>query len=173
MEIDTEIALDLAKKAAAGATLTWSKTAPIGVNAVDHYDSFNIKLTEGAMKIFGATQRVQPNFLICGLNVAAVIKNMRTFDGTSATIGVGPHFIGTLNGTYKVYVVPQMDADEFVLGYKGTNFLETGYVYAPYMPILTTDLLMPADYRGQQGYATSYGLKMVNNKMYLKGRITQ
>ena len=41
------------------------------------------------------------------------------------------------------------------------------------MPILTTDFLMPADYRGQQGYATSYGTKMINNKMYLKGRITQ
>lgn len=40
------------------------------------------------------------------------------------------------------------------------------------MPVLTTDLLMPADYRGQQGYATSYGTKMVNNKMYLRGRIT-
>ena len=44
-------------------------------------------------------------------------------------------------------------------------------VYAPYQPVLTTDLLMPADYRGQQGYATSYGKKMVNNKMYLRGRI--
>lgn len=172
-EIDTEIALDLAKKAAAGATLTWSKTPTIGVNVIDHYDSFWVKLTEGAKTIFGATQRVQPNFLICGLNVAAVVECMRNFDGTGATAGVGPHFIGTLGGKYKVYVVPQMDADEFVLGYKGTNFLETGYVYAPYMPILTTDLLMPADYRGQQGYATSYGTKMINNKMYLKGRITQ
>nr|DAU63618.1 MAG TPA: major capsid protein [Caudoviricetes sp.] len=81
------------------------------------------------MKIFGATQRVQPNFIICGLNVAAVIKCMRNFDGTGANAGVGPHYIGTLNGTYKVYVVPQMDADEFVLGYKGTNFLETGLTF--------------------------------------------
>ena len=97
---------------------------------------------------------------------------MRNFDGTGAKTGVGPHFLGTLGGKYKVYVVPQMAADDFVMGYKGTNFLETGYVYAPYMPILTTDLLMPADYRGQQGYATSYGTKMVNNKMYLRGRIT-
>ena len=39
------------------------------------------------------------------------------------------------------------------------------------MPILTTDLLMPADFKGQQGYATSYGKKMVNNKMYLRGKI--
>lgn len=39
------------------------------------------------------------------------------------------------------------------------------------MPILTTDILMPADFRGQQGYATSYGKKMVNAKMYLRGRV--
>lgn len=162
----------MAKQAAAGATLTWSKTPTIGVNVVDHYDSFWVKLTEGAQTIFGATQRVQPNFIICGLNVAAVIECMRQFDGAGATTGVGPHMIGTLGGKYKVYVVPQMDANEFVLGYKGTNFLETGYVYAPYIPVLTTDILLPADYRGQQGYATSYGTRMINNKMYLKGRIT-
>lgn len=171
-EIDTEIVLDLHRKAAAGAMVTWSKTAPVGVNITDHYDSFWVRLTEGANIIFGATQRVQPNFIVCGLNVGAVIQCMRNFDGTGAKTGVGPHFLGTLGGKYKVYVVPQMAADDFVMGYKGTNFLETGYVYAPYMPILTTDLLMPADYRGQQGYATSYGTKMVNNKMYLRGRIT-
>ncbi len=39
------------------------------------------------------------------------------------------------------------------------------------MPILTTDILMPADFKGQQGYATSYGKKMVNSKMYLRGKI--
>lgn len=171
-EIDTEIVLDLAKKAAAGAMVTWSKTAPIGVNIVDHYDSFWVRLTEGANVIFGATQRVQPNFIVCGLNVSSVLTCMRNFDASGAKVGVGPHFIGTLGGTYKCYVVPQMPANDFVMGYKGTNFLETGYVYAPYMPVLTTDLLMPADYRGQQGYATSYGTKMVNNKMYLRGRIT-
>lgn len=57
------------------------------------------------------------------------------------------------------------------MSYKGTNFLETGYVYAPYMPVLSTDILMPADFNGQQGYATSYGRKMLNGKMYLRGRI--
>lgn len=170
-EIDTEITLDLMSKAAAGPMITWSKTAPIGVNIVDHYDSFWVRLTEGANIVFGATQRVQPNFIVCGLNVGAVISCMRNFDGTGAKVGVGPHFLGTLGGKYKVYVVPQLPADDFVMGYKGTNFLETGYVYAPYQPILTTDILMPADYRGQQGYATSYGKKMVNNRMYLRGRI--
>ena len=59
----------------------------------------------------------------------------------------------------------------FVMGYKGSNFLEAGFVYAPYMPVATTDVLMPADFRGQQGYATSYATRMVNGKMYLRGRI--
>lgn len=170
-EIDTEIVLDLYAKAGAGAELVWSRTAPVGVNLVDHYDSFYAKLTEGKNIIFGATQRYNPNFICCGLNVASVIEVMRNFDGTGAGNGVGPHFIGTLGGTYKIYVVPAMNPDTFVMGFKGNNFLETGYVYAPYMPVLSTDLLTTADMVGQQGYATSYAKKMVNAKLYLKGKI--
>ena len=171
-EIDTEIVLILVQGASSGPVLTWNKVPPVGVNMIDHYDSFWVRLTEGAKIIFAATQRVQPNFIVCGTNVSAVIECMRNFDGTGASDAVGPHFIGTLGGRYKVYVVPKMDENEFVMGYKGTNFLETGFVYAPYMPILSTDLLMPADFRGQQGYATSYGCKMINGKMYLRGRIS-
>ena len=171
MEIDTEIVSDLVRLAGAGPELTWSKIPPTGVNIIDHYDSFWAKLTEGSKQIFQATQRVSPIFIVCGTNVSAVIEVMRNFDGTGAQEGVGPHFIGTLGGKYKVYVAPLIDPDTFVMGYKGSNFLETGYIYAPYMPILTTDLLMPADFRGQQGYATSYGKKMVNSKMYLRGKI--
>lgn len=170
-EIDTEICMKLYKGASADGEIVWNAIPPVGVNIVDHYQSFWVELTKGAMKIFKATQRVQPNFIVCGTNVAAVIECMANFDGTGSTDAVGPHFIGTLGGKYKCYVVPLYDPNVFVMGYKGSNFLETGFVYAPYMPILSTDILMPADFRGQQGYATSYGTKMVNGKMYLKGRI--
>lgn len=170
-EIDTEICLDLYKQAGLEME-AWSKTAPIGVTLVDHYDSFWAKLTEGAKRVFGATQRFTPNFIICGINVAAVIEVMRNFSAASASNAVGPHLIGTLGGKYKVYVVPQMDADSYVMGYKGGNFLETGYVYAPYMPVLSTQIITLANFEGQQGYATSYGKRMVNNKLYLRGKIT-
>lgn len=171
-EVDTEVVTKLLQGAAAGPELTWNKIPPTGVNVVDHYDSFWVRLTEGAKIIFQATQRVQPNFIVCGSNVSAIIECMRNFDGTGGTDAVGPHFIGTLGGRYKVYVVPLIDPDVFLMGYKGTNFLETGFVYAPYIPISSTDILMPADFRGQQGYATSYGMKMINGKMYLRGRVT-
>ena len=170
-EIDTEIVSKLVTGAAAGTEITWNKVPPVGVNALDHYDSFWITLTQGAKQIFNATQRVQPNFIVCGSNVAAVIEVMRNFDATGSSDAVGPHFIGTLGGRYKCYIVPAIDPNVFVMGYKGTNFLETGFVYAPYIPITSTDILMPADFRGQQGYATSYGTKMINGKMYLRGRI--
>lgn len=170
-EIDTEICLDLYKQA--GNDLgVWSKTPNLGVQLIDHYDSFWAKLTEGANIVFGATQRFTPNFIICGINVSAVIEVMRNFDGTGASAGVGPHLIGTLGGKYKVYVVPQMDPDAYVLGYKGGNFLETGYVYAPYMPCLSTQILTLANFQGQQGYATSYAKRMVNNRLYAKGKIS-
>ena len=125
-EVDTEVVTKLLQGAAAGPELTWNKIPPTGVNVVDHYDSFWVRLTEGAKIIFQATQRVQPNFIVCGSNVSAIIECMRNFDGTGGTDAVGPHFIGTLGGRYKVYVVPLIDPDVFLMGYKGTNLLETG-----------------------------------------------
>lgn len=172
-EIDTEICQDLYRMAGAGAELVWSKAQPVGVSKIDHYDSFWATLAEGDAAIFAATQRYRSNFIICGTNVAAVIEVMRNFDAAAASNAVGPHLMGTLGNKYKVYVVPQFDPDAFVMGFKGGNFLETGYVYAPYMPVLSTQMLTTANMVGQQGYATSYGKRMVNNKLYCKGRITE
>lgn len=56
-EIDMEIANDIFKMANAGKPITWSKTQPVGVNVLDHYDSFYTKLVEGANTIFGATRK--------------------------------------------------------------------------------------------------------------------
>lgn len=169
-EIDMELANDMYKMAGAGADLTWSKTQPVGVNNIDHYDSFYTKLIEGANVVFGATRKVQPNFMICGLGVSSVVQVMRNFSPSNA-IAIGPHFIGTL-GALRVYVSPDFGANDFVLGYKGTSFMDAGMFYCPYMPIVSTDLLMTDDFAGRKGWATMYAKKCVNNKMYLRGHIT-
>lgn len=134
------------------------------------YDSFYTKLVEGANTIFGATRKVQPNFIVCGLEVASVIQVMRNFTPSGA-MAIGPHFLGTL-GAFKVYVSPDYAANQFVLGYKGSSFMDAGYFYCPYMPVVSTDLLMTDDFAGRKGWATMYAKKMVNNKMYLQGFIT-
>lgn len=169
-EIDMEIANDIFKMANAGTPITWSKTQPVGVNNLDHYDSFYTKLIEGANVIYGATRKVQPNFMVCGLGVASVVQVMRNFTPSGAQ-AIGPHFLGTL-GSFKVYVSPEYNANQFVLGYKGGSFMDAGYFYCPYMPILSTDLLMTDDFAGRKGWATMYAKKMVNSKLYLQGYIT-
>lgn len=170
-EIDMELANDIFKMANAGSPITWSKTQPVGVNNIDHYDSFYTKLVEGANKIFGATRKVQPNFMVCGLEVASVVQVMRNFT-PSGVQAIGPHYLGTL-GQFKVFVSPDYAANQFVLGYKGGSFMDAGMFYCPYMPIVSTDLLMTDDFAGRKGWATMYAKKMVNNKMYLKGYITK
>ena len=170
-EIDNEITLDLYNIANAGPEVTWSKVQPAGVSVSDHYDSLWAKLVEGSNEIFGATRKARANFMICGLNVDAVVKVMRNFKDAEDITAVGPHFIGTL-GNMKVYVNPNYDPDTFVLGYKGNNMMDTGYVYCPYMPVMTTDMItLSDDFASRQGFATMYGTKAVNPRLYVKGRI--
>ena len=85
---------------------------------------------------------------------------------------IGPHFIGTLGGQIKCYVNPNYGADDFVLGYKGPNMLDAGYVYCPYLPITTTGMISLADDFGtREGWVTITGKKVINPRLYVKGHI--
>ena len=171
-EIDNEITLDLLRIANAGPEISWSKVQPIGVNVVDHYDSFWNKIVEGSNVIYGATKRARANFMICGLGVDAVVKTMRNFVPAEDLTAVGPHFIGTLGGQIKVYVNPFYAPNEFVLGYKGSTMMDAGYVYAPYMPVMTTGMVTLADdFAAREGWATMYGKKAINPRLYVRGHI--
>lgn len=171
-EIDNEITLDLYRIANAGPEIAWSRVQPVGVNLVDHYDSFWNKLIEGSNQIFAATRRARANFMICGLGVDSVVRSMRNFVASEDMSAVGPHFIGTLGGQIKVYVNPNYDSNTFVLGYKGDTLMDAGYIYAPYLPILTVGTATLADdFATREGWATSYGKKAINPRLYVKGRI--
>lgn len=171
-EIDNEITTDLLRIANAGPEIAWSRTQPHGVSQIDHYDSFYAKIVEGSNRIFGATRRCRANWMVCGLGVASVLQVMRNFDAAEDSTAVGPHFIGTLGGNVKCYVNPWYNDNEFVLGYKGPNLMDAGYVYAPYMPIVTTGMVTLADdFAAREGWATLYGKKAINPRLYLKGRV--
>lgn len=171
-EIDNEITLDLYRIANAGPEVSWSRIQPVGVNIVDHYDSFWNKIVEGSNQIYSATRRARANFMVCGLGVDAVLKTMRNFVPSEDMTAVGPHFIGTLGGQIKCYVNPNYDANSFVLGYKGNTLMDAGYVYAPYMPVMTTGMVTLADdFAAREGWATTYGKKTINPRLYIKGRI--
>lgn len=170
-EIDIEICNDLLAGANAGAPLTWSKAVPVGVSKMDHYDSFAITIEEGNAKIHQATRRVSGNFIVCGTQAAVIIKANRQFVSAHPSDVTGPYYAGTL-GVNKVFVNPEYDQYAFLIGYKGENLLNAGYVYAPYMPIMTTDLVQLEDMAGRKGWATMYGKLMLNDKFYIAGKVT-
>lgn len=169
-EIDGELMDDLFL----GAGLTgeaWSDKVPDGISLKDHYQSFQKTLVANSNKIFGATKRAVGNFMIVGLNVATVIEVMPGFVSANQKNVVGPHVMGNI-GNFVVVKNPYYADDTYLIGYKGPSLFDAGFFYCPYMPVITTQLIMLDDFVGRKGWATSYAKKMVQNKLYVKGSIT-
>lgn len=171
-EIDGELIEDMFKGATAAAT-SFNKTVPNAVSLLDHYEGFIVKFNEASNNIFEETRFATATWAVLGLNAAAIVESLanRGFVASGQT-GNGPHFIGTM-GNFQVFKTPILsDRDGYVLGYKGDNMFHAGMVYAPYMPLMTTDLLAYENFNVAQGYATAYAKKMINSKLYSKGTIT-
>lgn len=173
-EIDGELLKELYAKAA-HTGFTWDCKNPKSSLSYQEYKRTIIDLfTEMSNKIFTSTKRVGANFIVAGVNVCNIIETLEEFKADS--LGVkqinGPHKIGVLSNKWTVYKNPFYNDDHFVLGYKGSSWLDAGFVYAPYMPLYATPTQVLDDFIFRKGLATSYGQIMLNNKLYAKGYIT-
>ena len=169
-EIDGEIMGDLLRIASAKA-VTWDATPRDGISLRDHNESFYNKVVEAGNNIFDATKLANGSYIIVGMNASNIVETLPRFRSAGIVNPVGPHLVGYL-GNMPVYKNPFYPADTFLVGWRGTGLFDAGYLYCPYMPIMTTQLIMDANFEGQRGFATSYGKKPVNSKMYAKGTIT-
>lgn len=172
-EIDGELLKELYAKAA-WTGFEWDCQSPSSTLSYQEYKRTIIDLfTEMSNQIFVGTKRVGANFIVAGVNVCNIIETLEEFKADS--LGTkqinGPHKIGTLSNKWTVYKNPFYNADHFVLGYKGSSWLDAGFVYAPYMPLYATPTQVLDDFIFRKGLATSYGQVMVNNKLYAKGNI--
>lgn len=175
-EIDGEMLNDIYKLAALTG-FTWDAKNPGGGLAyTDWKKTFIDLLTEMSNAVFKATKRIGANFIVAGLNVCNIIESLGTEHFVPASLSQGqvngPHFIGTLQNKYRVYKNPFYGDNNFLMGYKGSSYLDAGYVYAPYMPLYATPTTVLDDFVFRKGLATSYGKLMLNNKLYAKGTIT-
>lgn len=170
-EIDSEIMGDLLKIASAKAT-TWDSTPRQAISLRDHNDSFYNTIVKAGNNIFDATKLANGSFIIAGMDAANVIETITGFRPSGITKPIGPHLDGYLR-SMPVFKNPFFPTDAYLVGWKGTGMFDAGYLYCPYMPIMTTQLIMDANFEGQRGFATSYGKKPVNGKMYSKGTITE
>jgi hypothetical protein len=85
--------------------------------------------------------------------------------GSGFSIGAAP--VGTLSNRFTVYKDPYFPRNKILIGYKGGSYLETGYVYAPYVPLIVTPTIFaPEDFTPRKGVMTRYGKKMVRSDFY-------
>ena len=138
------------------------------------YGTLGTKLQKVSNKIHQLSLRGGANFMVCSPAICTVLESIPGFatdgDGEKDTFNFGVQKIGNLNSRYKVYKNPYMTENVILMGYKGTQFLECGAVFAPYVPLIMTPLLYdPNTFTPRKGLMTRYAKKMIRPDYY--GRI--
>jgi hypothetical protein len=170
-EIDRGIITDLVNVADSASVVAWDTTPPTNVPDYTHRLTFVYKLIEASNLVFSRTKRATANWMVCGLDVASIVESLPNFQPTAVS-GPGIVHMGTLQGRWEVYKDPWMDAKTALVGYKGTTFTDTGYVYAPYVPLYRTPVIYLDDMIGRVGLMSRYGKKLVNDDFFVKFTIT-
>lgn len=112
------------------------------------------------------------NFVVVSAEISAMLNDLEYFHVTDANAeavnySLGIEKIGSLQGRYTVYVDPYSPAESCILGHKGNSLLDTGYIYAPYVPMqLTPTIYAATNFAPVKGIITRYAKKMVNNRFY-------
>ena len=134
------------------------------------------KLQKVSNKIHQLTLRGGANFIVCSPDIATIIESIPGFntdtDGTSAQFSMGVQQVGSLKNRWSVYKNPYMIENTILVGFRGSNFLETGAVYAPYVPLIMTPLVYdPTDFTPRKGVMTRYAKKMIRPEFYGKIKV--
>jgi hypothetical protein len=145
-ELDREVINDLYNFAGAG-SVTWDKTVPYGVSYTEHKESLVDSFISANNLVYSATKRAQTNWIVAGVQVCDVIESLRDFQaapGTQTTqTNAGALKIGTLKNRWTIIKDPFLPANKWIQGYKGSSFMDAGYVMAPStvedMTLQTTD----------------------------------
>lgn len=122
-------------------------------------------------EIHRRTLRGGANWIVCSTEVGAVLNDIEKFHAANEAeqmdFNMGIEKMGTLGVSYKVFKDPYLPDWVCLLGHKGANFMDTGFVYAPYIPFqLTPAVLDPDDFTPRKGILTRYAKKCVNNKYF-------
>jgi len=189
LEIDLEN-LDMLIQDASAADEYWNANNNLNLNAAKTgYDNLGFYNTQGqwfqtlgtkfqkvSNKIHQKTLRGGANFLVCSPAVATVLESIPGFastsdgDATKMSYAFGIQKSGNLNNRYTVYKNPYMTENVILMGYRGSQFLETGAVFAPYVPLIMTPLVYdPETFTPRKGLLTRYAKKMIRPEFF--GRV--
>lgn len=135
------------------------------------YQTLGNKIQKVSNKIHQLTLRGGANFMVVGPDVATILESIPGFvvntDGDSAKFAMGVSRVGSFASRFQVYKNPYMQENIILLGFRGNNFLETGAVYAPYIPLIQTPLVYdPVNFTPRRGVMTRYAKKIVRPEFY-------
>ena len=188
LEIDLEI-LDMLIQNASAATEYWSAVNNYALDSTGitnsnlgffntqggWFQTLGTKINKVSNIIHQKTMRGGANFLVCSPTVATILESIPGFAAdNSAEAGkmkyaFGVQKVGQMNGRYQVYKNPYMTENTILLGFRGSQFLETGAVFAPYVPLIMTPLVYDPDtFTPRKGLLTRYAKKMVRPEFYGK-----
>ena len=193
MEIDLEI-LDMLKANASAKTAYWSAkvgfeydgsgtdgTAWSQISGASNaytksawYQTLGIKIQSVSNAIHQKTLRGGANWIVVSPETSTILESIsgyvaNTGDASGKTYAMGVEAVGSINNRYTVYKNPYMLDNSILIGFRGSNFLETGAVYAPYVPMIMTPLVYdPKNFTPRKGVMTRYAKKMVRPEFYGK-----
>jgi len=140
------------------------------------YETLTETVIDAANAIHRKTLRGSANFIVVGPDVATILESSVMYrpsysldgDGqVGSPMTIGADKVGTLSNRFTVYKDPYFPRNKILVGYKGGSYLETGYVYAPYVPLIVTPtIFQPEDFTPRKGVMTRYGKKMVRSDFY-------
>ena len=172
---------------AAGATEAWSavnnQAIVQGSGAISDLGFYNsqgqwfqtlgTKIQKVSNIIHQKTLRGGANFLVCSPSVATILESIPGYaastNGDQDQFAMGVQRVGALNNRFQVYKNPYMTENTILMGYRGSQFLEAGAVYAPYVPLMMTPLVYdPESFTPRKGLMTRYAKKMIRPEFYGK-----
>lgn len=154
----------------------FNRTPPVGAaySRTEHFRDLVETINIGSQAIYQATQRVFANWIVVDSNSASLLKTIPrpTFDPAPETTNtVGVQFIGTLQGK-RVYLDPHLQDEagasgngNILLGFKGTEYWDAGYIWAPYQVFQTQNIVLD-DFINRRAYAYRYAKKLINPNLY-------
>jgi hypothetical protein len=179
-EIDREILRDLRKGAAWSIRWDYNGWKRLGSTTSYTQKDWNQTLitaiNQVSAQIHKSTLRGGANWIVVSSEISAIFDDLEYFHVSNASpeqdqYNMGIERVGTLAGRYQVYRDPYFPPNTVLMGHKGTSLLDTGYIYAPYVPLqLTPTMYNPFNFTPIKGIMTRYAKKMVNNRFY--GKIT-
>ena len=137
------------------------------------FQTLATKLQKVSNLIHQKTLRGGANFLVTSPQVATVLESITGFaaatDGTKLEFAAGVQKIGAIENRYTVYKNPYMKENVILMGFRGAQFLETGAVFSPYIPLIMTPLVYdPINFTPRKGVMTRYAKKVVRPEFYGK-----